>query len=93
MYRVEGFDIISDEVDQFSHDAFYPGRVASRIGRSQEHAVQAFVVGTHSQGLTRSPFRSRGVLHLEATFGVPASQIDHDCFDVREDPLEHYPVG
>jgi hypothetical protein len=92
MYSIERLDVISNEVNEFSHDGFDPRGIPGRIGSLEKDAVQAFVICADAQSLTRRPFCSRCVEGLQTMLGISAREIHDPRLDCRLNPLQNDPV-
>ena len=87
MYSVKGFDVIGNQVEQFGHDGFNTGRIASCVGGVEQDAVQPLVVRTDAQSLARRPFCSGGIEGRQAVLRISTCEIHDARFHCRQNSL------
>jgi hypothetical protein len=70
MNRVERFDVIGNQLNEFLHNGLDSGWIANLVGASQEDAVKAFIISTDLETLSRRPF---GIFWMSMGYGVLCS--------------------
>ena len=92
MHRVEWFDIVRNDANEFGHDGFDARRVPGHIGSAHQDAIEAFVIRADTQPLPCSPLGTCCIQSLEAVVTVTMHQVHDPGLDLSLDSLEHDPV-